>query len=47
MPIPSKHKGETKKHYAGRVISTEMHHGKPKAQAVAIGLKKAGMSRKK
>jgi len=47
MPIPSKHKGETKKHYAGRVIKTEMHYGKPRTQAIAIGMSKAGLSRKK
>ncbi len=28
-------------------IKTEMHHGKPQKQAVAIAMKKAGKSRKK
>ncbi len=28
-------------------IKTEMHHGKPQKQAVAIAMKEAGKSRKK
>jgi hypothetical protein len=37
-----------KTHYAiGKNIKTEMEHGKPHDQAVAIAMRKAGESRKK
>ena len=37
-----------KTHYAiGKNIKTEMEHGKPRDQAIAIAMSKAGMTRKK
>ena len=37
-----------KTHYAiGKNIKTEMEYGKPRDQAIAIAMSKAGMSRKK
>jgi len=47
MPLPKRRKGEPKKRYAQRVIRTEVKHGKPLKQAVAIGLSKAGLSKKR
>lgn len=38
-------KGSSKKIISAN-ISTEMHHGKPQKQAVAIAMRKAGKSRK-
>ena len=43
MPLKS---GSSKK-VISQNIATEIRHGKPKAQAVAIAYRKAGKSRKK
>lgn len=47
MPIPSRKKGESAEDYRSRVISTEIKHGKPKNQAVAIAYSKTRGSKKK
>jgi hypothetical protein len=38
--------GKSKK-VIGENIATEMHHGKPQKQAIAIAMRKAGKSKKK
>ena len=43
MPLKQ---GKSKKAISSN-IRTEMHHGKPQKQAVAIAMRKAGKSRKK
>lgn len=43
MPLK---KGKSKKAISEN-IRTEMHHGKPQKQAIAIAMSEAGMSRKK
>lgn len=43
MPLE---KGKSKK-VISKNIATEMHHGKPKKQAIAIAMSEAGMSKKK
>jgi len=43
MPLKS---GSSRK-VVSQNIKTEMRHGKPQKQAVAIALRKAGLSRKK
>lgn len=47
MPLPSRKKGESSKDYRSRIISTEIKHGKPKDQAVAIAYSKTGGGKKK
>lgn len=42
MPLKSGKSNKT----VGENIKTEMHHGKPQKQAVAIAMNKAGRSRK-
>lgn len=41
MPLEEGSSRET----VGRNISTEMHHGKPQPQAIAIAMRKAGLAR--
>jgi hypothetical protein len=36
MPIPKRKKGEAKKSFLGRVISSEVKKGRPQKQAIAI-----------
>ena len=43
MPLKS---GKSKK-VISENIRTEMHHGKPQKQAIAIAMRKAGKSRKR
>lgn len=43
MPLKEGSSKET----IGQNIRTEMHHGKPQKQAIAIAMSKAGKSRKK
>ena len=47
MPIPKRGKGEKKSEYMSKVIKTEMAHGKPQKQAIAIAYSESGEKRKK
>lgn len=46
MPLPTRKRGQSREDHASAVISTLINEGKPRDQAVAIGLKKAGLSKK-
>lgn len=47
MPIPKRKKGESASKYRSKVIKTEMKHGKPQKQAVAIAYSMERKGKKK
>lgn len=47
MPLPKRKRGQSKQEHAGAVISKLRKEGKDEKQAVAIGLKTAGIAKKK